>query len=321
MSRISQAGAVLLLLALPGQAAPAQSGWVKMPLLTPAAKKAGVFPGGEGGQWPRGPVAVSPADPNFLLLAIDVGGLYRSLDGGKNWQSAMVGWDARGANGFAIDPKNADHVLGMGGNSMTWDAGWGPSPHGVYLSTDKAGSWKHVLAAPNAFFGVVAFDPASYDPQKHICTRAYYLPNSTGLFKSEDGGETWKAAAKLAVGAPGRDWTLGGGLPDMLKITPQGLLYAAGAQGLFRSDDHGQTFTLLRTDEIYGLGVTPGGAVYVSGAFGVQVSQDGGKTFASLPCRGLVRPDGGPVNEIEVSPVDPRRMMVWVTKRSQKRRL
>ena len=62
-----------------------------MPIVSPDTKKAGI-PGGEGGQWPRGPVAVSPADPDFLLLPIDVGGLYRSLDGGKNW--AGHAWSA-----------------------------------------------------------------------------------------------------------------------------------------------------------------------------------------------------------------------------------
>ena len=66
--------------------------WIKMPILTPEAKRAGIFPGGEGSQWPRGPVAMSPADPNFLLLPIDVGGLYRSLDGGAHWEVCMVGW-------------------------------------------------------------------------------------------------------------------------------------------------------------------------------------------------------------------------------------
>ncbi len=65
--------------------------WVKMPLLSPDAKAKDIFPGGEGSQWPRGPVAVSPADPAFLLLPIDVGGLDGSLDGGAHWNVARVG--------------------------------------------------------------------------------------------------------------------------------------------------------------------------------------------------------------------------------------
>ena len=183
--------------------------WTKMPLLTAEARKAGVTLGGEGSQWPRGPVAVSPADPDFLLLPIDVGGLYRSLDGGKTWDIAMVGWDARGANAFAIDPRNAQHVLGIAGNSMNWERGWGPSPHGIYLSSDKAASWKHVLAANGGLTSGIAFDPTSYDPTRHLCLRAYYLENARGVYRSDDGGEHWGMVANLKVSAPSRDWNSG----------------------------------------------------------------------------------------------------------------
>ncbi|HSV72128.1 MAG TPA: hypothetical protein VLH79_00005, partial [Chthonomonadales bacterium] len=71
--------AALTIHGVQAHAQPVANGWVPMPLLTREARAAGVHPGGEGAQWPRGPVAVSPADPRFLLLPIDVGGLYRSL--------------------------------------------------------------------------------------------------------------------------------------------------------------------------------------------------------------------------------------------------
>ena len=103
----------------------------------------------------------------------------------------MTGWEARGANGFAIDPKNARHVLGVGGNSIDWDKNWGPSPNGLYLSTDKAASWKHVLAVLTGFNGQLAWDPTSFDAAKGFCTAAYYLTPSQGLLRSADGGQTW----------------------------------------------------------------------------------------------------------------------------------
>jgi hypothetical protein len=134
------------------------AGWTKMPLLTPEQRLAGIFPGGEGSQWPRGPIAVSPADSDFLLLPIDVGGVYRSLDGGKYWEIAMAGWNARGANGFGIDPRNASRAIGIGANSMNWNPDWGLSPNGLYLTTNQAASWKQVKMLTGAFGGNVAFD-------------------------------------------------------------------------------------------------------------------------------------------------------------------
>jgi hypothetical protein len=286
--------------------------WIKMPLLTAEARKAGVTLGGEGSQWPRGPVAVSPADPDFLLLPIDVGGLYRSLDGGKTWDITMVGWDARGANAFAIDPRNARHVLGIAGNSMNWERGWGPSPHGIYLSSDKAASWTHVLAANGGFTSGIAFDPTSYDPTRRLCLRAYYLESGRGLYRSDDGGEHWVSAASLKVSAPSRDWTQGGSLPAMLQVDAHGTIYAGGVEGLFRSADKGHSFTLLRKAEVDGLCLTPDGTTYLSGMDGVSVSHDGAQTFTRLPCQGLDRASGFAVNGIAVSPVDPRRMLCWV---------
>jgi hypothetical protein len=109
--------------------------WISMPILTAEQIKAGIFPGGEGCQWPRS-LNISEASPNFLILSIDVGGLYRTLDGGKYWQQATVGWNARGCNGVAIDPINSRHVLGLVGNANDWGVNWRPTPHGVYLSTD-----------------------------------------------------------------------------------------------------------------------------------------------------------------------------------------
>ena len=136
-------------------AAAAGPGWRAVPLTTEAQRAGGVVVGGEGGQWPRGPVATSAADPGLLLLPIDVGGVYRSTDGGRRWAISMTGWNARGANGFAIDPADADRVLGVGGNSMAWDARWGPSPNGVYRSVDRgAYLGRRCWPGPTAWAGV-----------------------------------------------------------------------------------------------------------------------------------------------------------------------
>ncbi len=272
-----------------------------MPLLPPAAKAAGVFPGGEGSQWPRGPVVVSKSDPNFLLLPIDVGGLYASHDGGAHWKPAMNGWNARGANGFAIDPRNAKHVLGVAGNSMNWDKGWGMSPHGVYRSNDGAASWKQTLAAPDLGGFSPAFDPSSFDKTSGICMRAYFLSVHDGLFVSEDGGTTWKGLARTT--------RLGNGF---LRADDAGTVYVGGSAGLWRSTDRGATWKQSRTQPIAGLdlGALPN-VLYVSGDDGLSISRDGGTTFAPLAAKGVER-SGKAILNITVSPADAKRMLCWV---------
>ena len=295
-------------------AAPAGVQWTKMPLLPPALARQGGHSGGEGGQWPRGPVAVSAADPNFLLLPIDVGGLYRSLDGGRTWNIALVGWNARGANGFAIDPRNASRVIGIAGNSMDWNQDWGQSPNGLYLSTDKAASWRQRLAFGSGVGGAVAYDPTSYNAAQKFCTVAYYLSGRDGVYRTQDGGATWQPLANSPrPGVQDRDWTQGGSIFPCLGVSARdGAVYAGGASGLFRSADKGQTWTKVRDTKVYSLALAPDGTVYASGPDKIAASGDGGKTWRALACNGLDTLGDKPIQNVAVSPADPRRMLCWV---------
>ena len=287
-------------------AAAADTPWVPIPLRTTAQRAAGIAPGGEGGQWPRGPVATAASDPNLLLLPIDVGGLFRSTDGGRTWAVAMDGWDARGANGFAIDPADADRVLGVAGNSMAWDGRWGRSPHGVYRSTDRAKTWRQVLPRLEGVGGAVAWDPSHHG----LDARAYYLSNGGDLYRSDDAGATWRAVATAVAMPPAADWTAGGTTPTMLAVDGAGAVWAAGTGGVVRSGDGGVTFAPLRTAATFGLSILRDGTAYASGTDGVAVCRDG-RTFVKAAGRGL---PAGVARGVVASPVDSKRLLCWVAR-------
>ena len=294
--------------------APAVSGglWHKMPIRSSEQKAAGII-GGEGTQWPRGDIAVSPADPNFLLLPIDVGGLYASHDGGQTWNIAMNGWNARGANAFAIDPKNARRVIGVAGNSMNWGEGWGQSPHGLYLSTDGAASWTQTAARLDAYSCSVAFDPTSSDAAKGFCTRAYYLSQDGNLFRSDDGGQTWQAASQgpITTGLS-RDWTQGGSFIALVRVNPKsGDVWVSGANGVYCSKDHGESFENKRSNASFGMDLSSDGTVFSSDAGGVWRSGDDGATWTSTGNAGLDL-QGQFAANVHVSPADAKRLLVWV---------
>jgi len=118
------------LLAGEATASSASERWAPVPLVQQAVLDAGYRPGGEGGQWPQA-ICVDPVDGQFLLYGTDVGGLFRSLDGGKTWSPCNIGYHPRGNCGFAIDPNNVKRALAVGANSLEMDC------HGIYLTTDQ----------------------------------------------------------------------------------------------------------------------------------------------------------------------------------------
>ena len=275
-----------------------------MPLLPPPAQKAGVFPGGEGGQVIRD-LQGSLTQPAFLVMGTDVGGIFRTLDGGKHWNACTIGWNARGANAFAIDPRNPDRVLGVGGNGNDWDKNWGPNyPNGLYLSTNRAARWKHLLPRNEGTGGAVAWEAASYDKTLPGCRVAYFAPRDGGLWKSADGGGTWNeinADTKAAFVCP--------------HPVKAGVVFIGGPNGVQKSDDGGKTFATIYALPVSGLAVSPArpDAVWASGQNGVVVSPDGGQAaFAPAgTATGLVQ-NGKPAQNIRVSSLDAGIMGCWV---------
>ncbi|NJL32312.1 MAG: hypothetical protein HC898_12240 [Phycisphaerales bacterium] len=112
--------------------------WEPIPWISKEIRSKGVTLGGEGAQMVRA-IAIDAMDGNFVLFGTDVGGLFRSLDGGINWEPCNVGYFPRGTSGMAIDPHNPRRVLSIGANSAAY------AQHGVWLSTDQAASWRNVL--------------------------------------------------------------------------------------------------------------------------------------------------------------------------------
>ena len=176
----------------------------------------------------------------------------------------MVGWDARGANGFAIDPKNANHVLGNRGQfdelgpQLGAVTSW-PIPvyeQGRVLDTRPGPDRRHFWARWPSIRRPTT-PPRATAPARTIwrTTRASTAPTTAA-------GRGQRSMGPLAS-APGRSFDGGGGFASNLKIGPDGTVYAGGNGGLFRSRDRGRTFENLRTAEVDGLALSgDGGTLY-----------------------------------------------------------
>ena len=278
--------------------------WIAVPFTSQKQADAGLA-GGEGSQWPTY-ISFDQIDGSLAFLGIDVGGMYRSKDGGVTWEPCTIGIEASASSGAEVDPMNINRVLCVGVDSGVSET------HGLYLSTDGGENWKHVnsqkVQGHRDFRHQIAYDKSSYDKDKGYCTTVYYVRESkkTGdnylppaLFKSTDGGETWKEINK--------DKAIGNGI---IYVHPEkGWVYIANKDGAIRSKDGGKTFKKMLDAYCCGMSVVNSkpNNIYISAKEGFFVSTNGGDSFTAINESGY--PTRYPAR-VNVSPANPNKMVL-----------
>jgi photosystem II stability/assembly factor-like uncharacterized protein len=283
------------------------AGWTPVPLVSQAQLDMG-HTGGEGCQWLLY-AEYDSTDGQLAFIGTDVGGMYRSQDGGKNWSPCTVGINSSAATGISIDPNNKNRVIAVGCNSCS-------NPrNGLYLSTDAGDSWRpvclHGIVGHRDLRHQIAFDKSSYDEKLGGSAVIYWsrevkeyrhtkpIADPPALFKSTDGGETWSLIND--------DSRISGAVIFCHPV--KGWLYAAGQSGLFRSKDGGVSFEQIFDGNILALDVilTRPDNVYLSKNDGIYVSTDSGDSFEKVSVTGY--PQENPMF-LRVSPVNPDNMVV-----------
>ncbi len=298
--------------------------WSAVPMTSASMAASGII-GGEGCQVLQY-ITFDENDGNIAYVGTDVGGMYKSTDGGITWTQNSVGLASVGAACLKTDPKNGNRILVSGVSSGQ------NKNNGVYLSTNGGESFTAVLTdfeglgytntgGQNDRRSSIAFDPSSYDAAKGYCTTAYFLycdnyPGSDPvdgtigvLYKSTDGGVTWTEMAKSADYRKGH-----------IAVHPtSGYVYIAAVGGFYLSTNGGSSFSRKAQGNFTGMDVisTQPNNVYLcgsmtSGSFwnqttttGVFLSTNSGSSFSTLNSNtGASYPV-----RIEVSPVDPNYMV------------
>ena len=279
---------------------PLPTRWQSIPFVSAAQRAAG-FQGGEGGQWPRA-LAASP-DGETVLLGIDVAGIYRSTDPGLHWEPSNIGYSPRGCAALVFDPNFPNRVLAVGANSSP------AAHHGIYLSTDAGVSWRSVLpaniAALQEMREQLVFDPRVKGADR---TRVAYwsriakdgatwgtVENHPAIYKTEDGGETWR---ELPDSAPYAGGILRFSHGSLLTTTPTAIV---------ESRDGGTTWSDLVKVEATGLDVAPDGTLAYGTKDAVFVRVPGAKAFTKVDAPSA----GGTLRNLKISPLDAKRMVLW----------
>ena len=256
-----------------------------------------------------GAIAVAPSDPNILYVGSGEGlqrpdlatgdGMYKSTDAGKTWTHLSLR-DAQQITAILVDPKNANRLfVAVQGHP------YGPNAErGVFRSVDGGQSFQKVLYKDeNIGAADLAFDPtnsqtiyavlwaARVAPWEIRSGESFVAPGS-GLFKSTDGGGTWR---QLSKGLPSStDGGLGRigiavapGDPNRMYATVEAKTNA----GVYRSDDAGESWRQVNSDRriggrgpgAMGIAVSPDDPdlIYVANTT-TWKSKDAGKTFVGF---------------------------------------
>jgi photosystem II stability/assembly factor-like uncharacterized protein len=272
-----------------------------------------------------GAIDVAPSDPQVIYVGsgeanirgnVQPGnGIYKSTNGGKTWRHV---WKQKGQIGqLIVHPTNADIAY-----AAVLGSAFGPNPErGLFRTSDGGKTWEQILKKDADTGAIdVCFDPhnprilfaALWQTRRTPWSLTSGGPGS-GLYHSDDGGDTWKQLKPGEDGLPTGPW---GRIGLALAPSDSQRVYAlieADKGGLYRSDDGGEKWTLvnpgryLRQRAWYfsTLTVDPHNAdvVYCPNVR-LQKSIDGGKTFQQL--RGTHHSDH---HDLWIDPKNPRRML------------
>jgi photosystem II stability/assembly factor-like uncharacterized protein len=269
-----------------------------------------------------GAIAIAPSNPDIIYVGSGEGnqrpdlatgdGIYRSSDGGRTWTHYGLR-DAQQIPQIIVDPRNPDRIF-----VAALGHPYGANPErGVFRSTDGGRSFEKVLYKDeNTGAADVAFDPknpdvvyaALWESRQAPWENGVFTGPGSGLYKSIDGGSTWRPIGSgMPSGADGLG-RIGLGMCD----AEPSRMYAIIASppklgGVYRSDDAGENWRRVNDDnrlwgregDFHEIKPDPTNCdvLYVANIASWK-STDGGKTFTDL--RGA--PGGDDYQRIWINP-------------------
>ena len=229
--------------------------------------------------------AVDPNDRAKYYVAVASGGVWKTVNAGTTWTPVFDNEGSFSIGAIALDPKNSATVwVGTGEYNSQRSVAYGD---GVYRSDDGGKSWTNVGLKTSEHIGRIVIDPRD----SNVVFVAAQGPlwsagGERGLYKTTDGGKTWKAVINISENTGVTDVVIDPSNPDTM--------YAAAWQrrrhfytqvsggpesAIYKSNDGGNTWTKLRS------GLPPGDL----GRIGLSISPaDTNVVYATVEASGTL---------------------------------
>ncbi len=200
-------------------------------------------------------LAINPAQPEVIYAASAAGGVFKSVDFGLSWTPIFDNIGTPSIGAIAMDPTNSNILyVGTGEANSSGDSYGGT---GIYKTIDGGATWEFKGLPNSHHIGRIVVDPLRPDTVYVAVMGSLFGTNpDRGLYRSEDGGDTWEQ--KLFI----NDTT---GCIDIALHPSTGTVFAAMwyrfrspsnrrvggiTSGLYRSEDFGDTWENMHSSPV-----------------------------------------------------------------------
>jgi len=243
-----------------------------------------------------------PGEPNLFYFGAAGGGVWKTLDGGRNWANISDGYFG-GSIGAVEVAKSDPNVIYVGGGEKTL-RGNVSSGYGIWKTENGGKTWVSAGLKNSRHVPRIKIHPTNAEIVYAAVLGNIYKPTQErGVYKSIDGGKSWSKKLFVNEQSGAVDLTLDPNNPRILyastwraKRTPYSLSSGGDGSALWKSTDSGETWSEISKNEgfpkdtlgIIGVTVSPKNSERVWAIVenkekgGLYRSDDGGKKWTRI---------------------------------------
>ncbi len=267
-------------------------------------------------------VAGSYKNRNTFYFGATGGGVWKTTDAGNNWMNISDKFFGSTIGAVAVAPGDETVIyVGEGENTMRGNVSEGLG--GMWRSDDGGKSWKNIGLKDGRHIIRVIVHPKNADIAWVAVVGHLFGPNEErGVFKTTDGGKTWKKTLYINNQTGCSDLVMEPGNPNVFYAgmwrvirTPHSLESGGDGSGMYKSTDGGETWTNISTKKglpkgtwgIVGVAVAPSNTDKIfclveNKEGGLFMSQDAGETWTLMSSDNNIRQRAWYYTKVYVDP-------------------